>query len=308
VTVSGKVNNEIPAPAANEGSLRMSVMVAPRAGSIGLGVVNTRGGTVTPQGTFEIRSVTPGNYWVTAVSMGGGKTIATKIPIQVGSTPVEGLSLVIRPGVPVAGKLKVEGDLPANLERVRISLAPEEMGGVQFAPLPASQLKSDGSFQFEDVGADRYTVGVTNLPDGFFVKAIRSANLDVLAGGIEIAGQSPAPLEVLVCPNAGQVTGAVVDKDQKPVSQATAVLVPQDKARRDKQQYYRTMSTDPSGNFTFKDVIPGEYRVYAWEDVEYGAWMDPDFLKPVESRGEAASVSERARLTVKVNLISADAQ
>jgi hypothetical protein len=202
----------------------------------------------------------------------------------------------------------VDGDLPANLERVRVSLAPDEMGGVQFAPVPGSQLKPDGSFQFEDVGSDRYTVAVTNLPEGFFVKAVRSANLDVLTGGIEIAGQSPAPIEVLVSPNAGQVTGTVVNKDQKPAIQITVVLVPQEKWRRERQQYYRTATTGLNGSFTFKDLIPGEYRIYAWEDVEYGAWMDPEFIKPVESRGEAASVGEGAHLTVQLNLISADAQ
>lgn len=306
VTVTGRVSSEIPAPSGAEGSQRMSVMLAPRAS--GMGSVNTRGGTVTPQGTFEIRGVTPGNYWLTALAMGGGKTIATKIAVQVGSAPVEGISLVVRPGVPVSGKLKVEGDLPANLERVRVSLTPDEMGGVQFAPVPGSQLKADGAFQFDDVGSDRYTVVVTNLPDGFFVKAVRSANLDVLTGGIEIAGQAPAPIDVVVSPNAGQVSGTVVNKDQKPVLDAMVVLVPQEKWRRERQQYYRTAKTTLNGQFTFKDVIPGEYRVYAWDDLEYGAWMDPDFVKPVEGRGETASVGEGARLTLQLNLISADAQ
>jgi protocatechuate 3,4-dioxygenase beta subunit len=306
VTIRGKVTSEIPPGSATDGSQRMNVMLIPRAS--GMGSMNTRGSTVTPQGTFEIRSVTPGNYFVNAVAMGGGKTITTKVAVQVGSAPIEGLSLVIRPGVLVTGKLKVDGDIPANLERVRVSMAPEEMGGVQFAPLPASQLKADSSFQFEEVGSDRYTVAVTNLPDGFFVKAIRSANLDVLAGGIEIAGQSPAPIEVVISANAGQVTGVVLDKVHKPAIQATVVLAPQDKARRDKPQYYRSTSSDVNGNFTFKDLVPGEYRVYAWDEVEYGAWMDPDFLKPVESRGEAASVGEGARLTLQINVISADAQ
>jgi protocatechuate 3,4-dioxygenase beta subunit len=58
VTVTGRVSNEIPASSGADGSQRMSVMLAPRAA--GMGSVNTRGASVTPQGTFEIRSVTPG--------------------------------------------------------------------------------------------------------------------------------------------------------------------------------------------------------------------------------------------------------
>ena len=44
------------------------------------------------------------------------------------------------------------------------------------------------------------------------------------------------------------------------------------------------------------------------EEVEYGAWMDPDFMKPLESHGEAVSVSEGGRQAIQVNLIAADAQ
>ena len=58
----------------------------------------------------------------------------------------------------------------------------------------------------------------------------------------------------------------------------------------------------------FKSVAPGEYRVYAWEEAEYGAWMDPDFMKPQEGRGEAVSIPEGARQAVQVNLIPADSQ
>ena len=72
--------------------------------------------------------------------------------------------------------------------------------------------------------------------------------------------------------------------------------------------WHQTATSDLSGQFTFKSVAPGDYRVYAWEDVEYSAWMDPDFMKPLESRGEAVSVTEGGRQAIQVNLIAADAQ
>jgi hypothetical protein len=86
------------------------------------------------------------------------------------------------------------------------------------------------------------------------------------------------------------------------------VLVPQEKERRDRQEFYQTANTDFSGQFTFKSVTPGEYRVYAWEEADYGAWMDPDFLQPLESRGEAVSVPEGGRQAIQVNLSPADSQ
>jgi hypothetical protein len=170
-------------------------------------------------------------------------------------------------------------------------------------------VKEDGSFQMEDVGADRYTVSISGLPEGFYVKSVRSANLDVLAGGLEISAGSPAPLDVVLSPHAAEVSGTVVDpKTQKPAAAVTVALVPQEKDRRNRDTFYRSTTTDQSGRFTFKGLVPGEYRVYAWEETEFGAWMDPDYLKPVESRGEAVSLSEGGRSTVQVNLIPADSQ
>jgi hypothetical protein len=83
------------------------------------------------------------------------------------------------------------------------------------------------------------------------------------------------------------------------------VLVPQEKDRRERDIFFRTALSDASGRFNFRTVIPGEYRVYSWEDAAYGAWMDPDFMKPVESKGEAASVGDGAQVSVQLNLIPA---
>ena len=86
------------------------------------------------------------------------------------------------------------------------------------------------------------------------------------------------------------------------------VLVPQEKDRRNRETFYRNATTDTAGGFTFKSLTPGEYRLYSWEEAEFGAWMDPDFMKPQESRGEAVSIQEGGRQAVQVNLIPTDSQ
>jgi hypothetical protein len=88
---------------------------------------------------------------------------------------------------------------------------------------------------------------------------------------------------------------------------ATVVLIPQEQERRDQTTFYRTIGTDQSGNFTIKNVVPGEYRIYAWEDIEPGAYYDPDFIKPLEANGEKVSIAENGNQSVQLKLIpSAD--
>ena len=53
-------------------------------------------------------------------------------------------------------------------------------------------------------------------------------------------------------------------------------------------------------------VEPGEYKIYAWEDVEFGAYQDPDFVKPVESHGQAVTIKENSREDLQLKVIPAE--
>ena len=83
------------------------------------------------------------------------------------------------------------------------------------------------------------------------------------------------------------------------------VLVPEPKLR-DQQEAYKDTISDQNGRFSLKSIPPGDYMLFAWEDVEYGAYMDPDFLGPVENRGQSISISEGSRESVQLNLIPGD--
>jgi uncharacterized surface anchored protein len=273
-----------------------------------LGSGFTRGASVNPDGIFEFRGVAPGSYFVIAQVNLPGKTFAARTAIQVSNSNIEGISLTIRGGVTVNGRVRVEGETTASLTGLRVTLQPAE-AGIVFGPFPTQQVKEDGSFQLDDVGADRYTLAVNNLPEGFYLKSVRTANLDVLADGLEIAAGSPAPLDLVVSSKAGQISGTVLDpRTQKAAAGMIVVLVPQEKDRRNRESFYRNATTDAAGGFAFKSLTPGEYRVYSWEEADLGAWMDPDFMKSQESRGEAVSIQEGARQAVQVNLIPADSQ
>ena len=310
VSVRGRVVGDVPPSGGIQSAQRthFSVVLTTR-NNMGAGGNASRGTAVTPEGTFDFRGVTPGPYFLIAQANAQRKNFAARMAIQVGGSNVEGITLPIGGGVPVIGRVRVEGETTRSIASVQVLLRPAETGGFVFGPFPSQQVKPDGSFQMDDVGADRYTISFTGMPEGFYVKSARSSNVDVLAGGLEVSGASPAHLDVVLSPNAGKVTGTVLDPNtEKAAPMMMVVLIPQEKERRDREAFYQTATSDLSGQFTFKSVVPGEYRVYAWEDVEYSAWMDPDFMKPVESRGEAVSVSEGGRHAVQVNLISADAQ
>src|ERR1039458_6888776 len=238
VAVRGRVVGEAGATGGGQGAQRtnFNVMLVARS-AMGAGGNTSRGTAVTPEGTFDFRSVTPGSYFLIAQWNAQGKNFAARMAIQVGGANIEGITLPIRGGVPVSGRVRVEGETTQSIGSVQVLLRPAETGGLVFGPLPTQQVKPDGSFQMDDVGADRYTISFSGVPEGFYVKSVRSANVDVQADGLDVAGLSPAPLDVVLSPNAGQVTGTVLDpRTQKAALATMVVLVPQEKERRDRER------------------------------------------------------------------------
>jgi hypothetical protein len=90
------------------------------------------------------------------------------------------------------------------------------------------------------------------------------------------------------------------------VGGATVVLIPKSEKRRSNVQFYKTATSDQKGLFTIKSVDPGDYKAYAWEDVETQAWMDPEFVKPVESKGTTITVDPSGQHQLQLKAIPAE--
>jgi Polysaccharide lyase family 4, domain II len=94
----------------------------------------------------------------------------------------------------------------------------------------------------------------------------------------------------------------VLNGEQQAAPGATVVLVPEPKLR-DRQDAYKTATSDQNGRFSLKNIGPGDYKLFAWEDIEPGIYMDADFLRPVEDRGHSIGIHEGSRETVHIGLI-----
>jgi len=164
----------------------------------------------------------------------------------------------------------------------------------------------DGKFTLSGVFPDASNLSVTGLPDGFYVKSILLGDRDVLESGLDLtSGSAAGPLRIVLSGKVGTVSGTVTAADGKPAAGATVVLIPKSEKRRTQSRFYKFTTTNPSGQFTLKNVDPGEYRVCAWEDVETMAWMDPEFLKPYENKMTALSVEPGARAALQLTAIPA---
>lgn len=253
-------------------------------------------------GAFDVRVLTPGSYYLMAMWNEGNVAMVGRIPVEVGSSNLEGLDVTVSPGVELTGKIKLEGKPDANLERVRIGLRPRDF--VPFYGGGRGQVKPDGAFVIQNVMEDTYLVSVTGTSDEVYLKSVRVGGQDVLESGLTVGrGRPVSGIEVTLSAAAGRLDGLVLGEDSLP-AEATVALVPT-AARREQVHLYKNTRTDQLGRFSLTGIAPGEYKVFAFEEVEVGALEDPEFVRTIEDRGTTVRIAESSAQTAEVKRIPA---
>lgn len=291
VRVSGRV--------VNGASPTTMVMLRPR-NSPEAGFLHTKTASVKDQkGAFEIQGVPPGSYFISAELTDRGVRYSARELLEVGSADVEGLNLTLAPGSDISGVVRF-GVGSADIASLRVNLRSKH------SPLNAATdtVKQDGTFLLRSVPADAYTVQLTGIPDGFYIKSIKYGDQDVLGKVLDLShGAAAGQLSVVLSNDGGRVEGAVLDDQQNP-RWGTVVLVPES-SRRGQIYRYKTTTTDQYGRFALSGIPPGEYKLFAWEDIENDAYYDPGFLERYEDLGETISISENTQVTSTLKVIPA---
>jgi hypothetical protein len=259
-------------------------------------MVPVRGG----DGKFEVRGVTPGAYHLIAQSFDGQDRQFARVPVDVGTSDVEGIELTLMPSQEVTGTIRVEGEGQVNLASIRLFLEPKQMMPMMGGGM--SVTKEDGSFVIRSIVPDTYRIRAMASLNPVYVKSVRLGDQDAIDGEVTIpAGISPV-LRVVVSTAGAEVTGIVKGDKDAPVQGATVVLVP-DTAKRQRSELFKIGTTDQYGRFTLNAIAPGQYKLFAWDNVEAGEWMDPDFLQPWESKGVSLALKEAARETAELTVL-----
>lgn len=258
--------------------------------------------TVDAMGNFEIAGVVAGSYWLTATAQQADRNHAG-LPLLIADTDASDLNLRIDPGIQITGHVTLDGQpagqlLPPELKGSLFQLEPRDSEATPFPSTYQSHVMEDGTFQMADVGPDTYDLQLGAVP-GYYIKSIRVGQADTAAAGIVVRAE-PVGVEVMLSSTMALIRGVVQDTGGQPVPGAIVVLIPQDKARRIIPSLSRNVVADQNGTFVFGNVVPGDYEVYAWRSVEASAWMDPDFMAPLEGKGTALTVQENDQLALQL--------
>jgi protocatechuate 3,4-dioxygenase beta subunit len=253
------------------------------------------------QGKFDFGGITPGSYALSAILLQNGVNTASRL-IEVGNADVKDVSLAPIPGMQLSGHVVVEGDKKIDFSRLSVDLS------IPYLSMrPSAHVSSDGSFVFHDAGHYVSRFEISGLPEDFYLKSVRLGGEEVAGTSIDLssAGGLPGALEIVLSGTGGQVHGQVKDENDEPASGATVVLIP-DSTHRGETALFKEATADRNGRFTMAGIRPGDYRLFAWDDVEPGSWWDPEFLSHYEEKGERVKIEANGSLSVDLRLISAN--
>jgi hypothetical protein len=264
-------------------------------GFVGRGAMRSSKGLV-----FE--EVPPGSYDVVVIQGSEvGKPRYARQPVDVVSADVDLGTMNFLPAVDFFGSVRVEGGVLRDLDKLSIQLQSGH-------PIPlmgpsSGEVKQDGSFLLKDVAPGVYEVSINGAREAY-LKSMRLGGKQLTDRKVDLASESSGPFVVVLGADAGQIEGSVGNAKGGPTVRArvNAIAYGDHLGRTD---LHRFAFTDDKGEFSIHNVAPGDYKIFAWEDVPVGAPQDPDFRKPFEKRAVTVRMPPNGHEKVQVTAIAA---
>jgi hypothetical protein len=254
------------------------------------------------QGTsFNFAGVAPGVY--TLVAFVPDQRIFAMADVRVSDQDVH-LTLSMQPGLTMSGKVTFAGKTPPpDPSRVRIGLSPAS-GGIMLEPVQGT-LKPDGTFTVEGLvpGMYRLTANLGGAPGWSLLSAV-SGGREMSVAPVEINANSAADgIAVTFTDRQTELTGRL--QDAAGVAAADYFIIVFSTSERAWYERSRAIAqTRPAsdGQFTVRNLPPGEYFLAAVTDVEPNEWFNPAFLRELVPAAIRLTLAEGERKVQNVQI------
>lgn len=246
-------------------------------------------------------NVPPGSYEALFIGLGADKSrnYAGR-HVEVTNAEIDGGTLDFVPGATITGTVRVEGGTIPGLAKLNIRLLSDFRDVPQFNATTA--IKPDASFAFEAAAPVAYDISIDRVA-GVYLKTVRMGDQPLAQPRID-AAERLEPLTVVLGADIGALEGVVKNSIGGLVPRARVDAIPDgDHAKR--PDFNRSTFSDEKGQFKITDLPPGQYKIFAWENVPDGAPQDPEFRRPFGNQAVAVTIPPSARVNLNMTAIPA---
>jgi hypothetical protein len=242
------------------------------------------------KGTFEIRGVLPGAYWVSARVAGK----EARAQVDVAGKDVEDVAISFVNGFDVPIRVSMDGqpegpNFDRLIDSLRVGLRrPEGPGEISAEEVDG---QPPGTFVAHNVEPGTYSLSWSIAGESnAYIKAVRVEGIETQT--TFRLDQSPLrPIEVIWGLSNGVITGVVTNSKLEPASDVTVVAISPNRGSR-----YAT--SGPDGRFRITAVPPGDFRVYAWEAIPRFSWQNPQVMQRDFVKGIPVHLDDGSNVTV----------
>lgn len=294
------------------------------------GGVTFGAGQVSPDGTFTIANVPPGDH-VIRVSprpqvMGrdglappgataGDEPEAGMAPVTVTGEDLSGLLIQLRRTATLTGRIVFEGAAARpNLEQVRVSVtgADPQLGGLPVAQFlntagssPArqnGQPAADGAFELRGVTGRVLLRVISAGAGGWQLQRVMLRGVDVTDSPIDVTDDVDG-LRIVMTDRLTDVSGTVADAASAAPDGFAVIVLPREEIEGVAgQRYVRTVRLSRPDRFSVRGLPAGDYVAAAFEWLDNGREWDPRIREAVRASGERFSLGDGQQLTLSLRL------
>jgi len=258
---------------------------------------------------FDFPNVTPGSYALRSNFVNRGEASTASAFLDVGSTDLEGVSLVFQPAAPVSGTVQIEdvaqptgqsttpqtaqqaGQTPdENPARptVNVNLNPI---GIGCNPGRIQWDSEQKSFAIPEVQAGKYRINVNSTGPGYFVKSVRLHDHDVRNGEFTVEGAT-GPIEIVISNDSGSLKGTVNDTDGNPAASRIILLCGDYPVQLGRSQ--------DDGTVNMRNIPAGPCRAWAFDESSEVEYADADWMRRYAGSGTDVNITSGSAAQVSL--------
>jgi len=224
-----------------------------------------------------------------------GPSLFAEAPVAVGSTHVDGLTLTLRPGARLSGRVMFEGAAPAppaaRLQQMALTIRPI-IGSV--AGRADARIDAEGRFTTSGYPPGRYTIDIAPPGPEWTLASVRIGDVDAAGQAFPLGSTDVGDVVVAFTDRPITLSGTVRARDAGADTEATVIVFPAD------LQSWLTSGMSPrrvvaaatttTGSYQMRIPLPGDYLVVAVPP-DVAPEVDPDFLRRITPDGVRVSLS-----------------
>ena len=257
-------------------------------------------------GKFTFSNLAPGRYQLTASTWDDISAMTSTFwaitDINVGDADLADVTLTLQRGSTVSGRIVLDPQKPLATTAGTLVLEPVDPGRRDFSAW--GRLDAEGHFRIPGIVPGKYVLRFTFLPPGIFIRSIRIAGRDATDLAIDIGpAEDVRDVEVRMTDVGTAITGTLLDASGRPTPDYLVIVFPAD------EKYWlpatpriRTARPGSDGQYAFRNLPPGTYRLAALTDAEPDEWFAPSFLRKTAPASVAVTIAEGETKTLDVRI------